>query len=103
MNTMPPAFPRIVPTLTEVVEPELLVPSVPDEATAVEVLVESLTRDLSALIERRLTDVSEDFIRNLVREQLEKVAKNMKIELESMVRALVLQTFSSILDQHKQK
>jgi hypothetical protein len=103
MSSLPTAFPRFVPTLTEVVEPSSLTQPVNDGATSEQDLIESLTLHLNSVIERQVTEFAEVVIRTLVTEQLKIVKDNLKLELGETVKQLVHQVYSSNLDQYKQK
>jgi len=103
MSSLPPPFPRFVPTLTEVVEPSLLTLPVTDGAIAQQELIDSLTLNLTTVIERLLSDFGEVIIRNLLAEQLQMVKENLKLELDEAIKQVVHQAYSSNLDQYKQK
>lgn len=103
MSTLPPPFPRFVPTLTEVVEPSLLTQPVNNGVTAQQELIDSLTLHLTAVIERRLSAFSEVVIRTLLAEQLQMVKGKLKLEMDETIKQVVYQAYSSNLDQYKQK
>ena len=103
MSSLPPPFPRFVPTLTEVVEPSFLTQTVNDGVIAQQELIDSLTLQLSTLIERRLTDFGEVAIRTILAEHLQLVNANLKLALDETIKQVVHQAYSSNLDQYKQK
>lgn len=103
MRTLPPPFPRFVPTLTEVVEPSLLTQPVNNGGTAQQALMDSLTLHLTAVIERRFSDFGEVVIRTLLAEQLQMVKDKLKLELDEAIKQVVYQAYSSNPDQYKQK
>jgi len=103
MNSLPPPFTRFVPTLTEVVEPSLLTKPVNDGAIAEQALIDSLTLQLTAVIDRQVTEFAEVVIRTLVDEHLQIVKDNLKLQLGETIKQVVHQAYSSNLDQYKQK
>jgi len=103
MNSLPPPFTRFVPTLTEVVEPSLLTKPVNDGAIAEQALIDSLTLQLTAVIDRQVTEFAEVVFRTLVDEHLQIVKVNLKLELGETIKQVVHQAYSSNLDQYKQK
>ena len=103
MSSLLPPFTRFVPTLTEVVEPSLLTQVVNDGAIAEQALIDSLTRQLTAVIERQVTELAEAVIRTLVNEHLQMVNDNLKLQLGETIKQVVHQVYSSNMDQYKQK
>jgi len=103
MSSLPPAFTRFVPTLTEVVEPSLLTLALNDGSYAEQALIDSLTLQLTAVIERQVNEFAEVVIRALVDEHLQMVKNNLKLEIGETIKHVVDQANSSNLDQYKQK
>jgi hypothetical protein len=100
MSTSPPASPRFIPTLTEVVTPPSSARGVLDEASSEEALIAALTQQLSWVIERRLADSCEVLIRNMLAEQAQSLAGHLKLELEATVRDVVQKTFFAKRDKN---
>jgi flagellar biosynthesis/type III secretory pathway protein FliH len=103
MSTLPSALHRFVPTLTEVVSPSSLAPSVNDGLMAEEALIKSLTQQLSAVIERRMADSVAELTQKIVAEHLNNMSQILKLELEAAVRQTLHQAQSLNLNQYKQK
>jgi hypothetical protein len=103
MSTVPPSVHRFVPTLTEVVSPSLLSPSVNDGVVADEALIKSLTQQLSSVIEHLLAESAEEMTQKIVTEHLKNVSQILKLELATAVREALHQAQSSNANQYKQK
>jgi hypothetical protein len=103
MRSLPPPLTRFIPTLTEVVEPLLLTQAVDDGATAEQSLIDSLTLQLTAVIDRQVTELADVVIRTLVTEQLQIVKDNLKLELGETIKQALHQAYSSNLDKYKPK
>ena len=102
MSTQPPAFPRFVPTLTEVVDPLPLI-GPEDVASNDEALIQTLSVQMSALIESKLSMLAEELIQSLLSEHLKNLTKKLQPELEEIARQTLHQARLLTAGHDKQK
>ncbi|MFT7116336.1 MAG: hypothetical protein ACI9I0_001547 [Rhodoferax sp.] len=92
MNAMPPPMPRFVPTLTEVVHPQSLLPveapSVPEVLDTAQI-VQTVMHQVALLLDRRLTEETDAIVHQLVHTQLEALRAQLYQEFEERVRQAV--------------
>jgi FKBP-type peptidyl-prolyl cis-trans isomerase (trigger factor) len=103
MSTQPPAFPRFIPTLTEVVEPLPLVFGADDLESSDEALIQTLTIQMSELIDRKLTTLGEELIQSLLSDHLKKLTHKLQPELEMIARQTFHRARLFTVGQDKQK
>lgn len=100
MSTLPPVSTRFIPTLTEVVEPLLLVG---DATMDDEALINTTVLAMSELISHKLAALTEKTIQELLNKHLENLADGLRSELEAIVRQAIHQTRLPVVKSDKQK
>ncbi|MFT6591942.1 MAG: hypothetical protein ACJA2P_002807 [Rhodoferax sp.] len=85
-------MPRFVPTLTEVVHPQSLLPveapSVPEVLDTAQI-VQTVMHQVALLLDRRLTEETDAIVHQLVHTQLEALRAQLYQEFEERVRQAV--------------
>ena len=86
MTTHPPAFPRFVPTLTEVVDPLPLLIGPDDAESTEEALIRLLSVRMTKLLEQKLTTLAEELIQSLLSDHLKTLTEELQPELDIIAR-----------------
>jgi hypothetical protein len=100
MSTQPPPASRFVPTLTEVVVPLPLTVTVGDASTSAEEQINELSCQMSALIDCKLA-TAEALIHNVLREQFQNLAKDLKSEAEALAHQAINKSEQALSDRNK--
>ena len=101
MITTPPAYPRFVPTLTEVVEPSPLRVSAGDVEINSDELIQTLSQQMSLLVERKLSTLMQELAQGLMAAHLTNLTNKLKPELEEMVWQALEQVRTAHADRNK--
>lgn len=103
MSTQPPAFPRFVPTLTEVVEPSPVLIGPDDVQSNDGVLIQTLSVQMAELIESKISTLAEDLFQSLLSDHLKNLTVKLQPELEMIARQALHQARLFTASQDKQK
>jgi hypothetical protein len=103
MNSPPRNLPRFLPTLTEVVDPSTVAHLETPVATDVEEAVGFVMQRVDILVERRLQEQADLWLREMIAEHLQSFVAGLRLELEAVVRQAVADAITTQAERHKAK